>query len=91
MTVQELVSRVRQTFPNVSQRQVIALVNDAIQEFPDAFSGRYFLKRDVVEGQRYYTLPDYVFQIESVSYQDADGDYQELSRLVGSVNQKDPS
>ena len=87
LTVKEILSRIRAIFPDVPEKYVMELINDAMTDM-----GRYNVKyesakTDSVSGQMWYDLSDTNSGIEvnkvfKVSFMDDDGKYRRIPRLL---------
>ena len=92
LTVKEILSRVRQVFPNVAENYVISLINDGIVEMGKYNSKVATAKITTVADQMYYDLSDVaedssnnkleVNKITQVFLMDDDGDYMKIPRLL---------
>ena len=89
LTLLNIVTRVRQVFPEATLQQVAELVNEAIMDQPAITSERHTLKLNVVSGKRYYRLPPEVQRVIRVRYQNSDDEYVPITRLVGDVDTGD--
>tara|TARA_R100000501_G_C2622890_1_gene116057 strand:+ start:546 stop:1295 length:750 start_codon:yes stop_codon:yes gene_type:complete len=86
ITVQELISRVKQVFPTSPDAYILNLINDAILEI-----GKYgvkieYVKTNSILGQRWYNLSDAsgieINKVLDVSYMDDSGNYIKVPRLL---------
>ena len=92
MTVKQILSRVRQVFPDAPETYVMNLINDALVEI-----GRYNVKivhakMSTVADQMWYDLGDLakdssdnaleINKIFKVYFMDSDGDYIQIPRLL---------
>ena len=87
LTVKQILSRIREVFPNAQETYVMALLNDALTDL-----GKYNVKyesakTDSTSGKLWYTLSYANSGIEvnkvfKVSFMDDDGDYRQIPRLV---------
>ncbi len=86
MTVQHIYSRVKKIFPDVEFAEVVALINDAFDDGDDILKGFHMKKINVVNGQLRYPLGDEVIVVKRVFYQNKDGNYKPIPRLIGRVD-----
>ena len=94
LTVKQILSRVRQVFPNAPEAYVISLINDALTE-----AGMYNVKTahakiTTVADQMWYDLSDDasssdgsaykldLYKIFRVYFMDSTGDYMQIPRLL---------
>ena len=94
LTVKQIVSRVRQVFPNAPEAYVISLINDALTE-----AGMYNVKTahakiTTVADQMWYDLSDDASSSDGSAYKldlnkifrvyfmDSTGDYMQIPRLL---------
>jgi|TARA_Y100000034_G_scaffold61351_1_gene74504 hypothetical protein len=92
ISVKNLVSRVREVFPDASENYIIMLINDALVEL-----GMYNVKNvkakiDSVTDQMWYDLSDdavdsssnplHLNKLFRVDFMDDDGDYIQVPRLI---------
>jgi len=86
LSVKEIISRVKQIFPESSDAYLISLTNDAILEIGKYGTKMEYVKTNVVKGQRWYNLSDNsgieVNKVTDVSYMDDSGDYMKIPRLL---------
>ena len=94
LTVKQIISRIKQVFPNVPESYMVALINEALVEM-----GKYsntkieYAKANSVADQMWYTLDDVnssisVNKVYRVDFMNADGDYIKIPRLLDSEIQK---
>ena len=87
ITAKQVLSRVRQVFPNVGETYVLNIINDALVE-----SGMYhtkveYAKTDLVEDQMWYTVNDNssgqkINKVYRVDIKDTSGEYIRVPRLL---------
>ena len=92
ITVKEILSRVRQVFPDVPEKYVMTLVNDALVELGMYNSKVSTAKISTAANQMYYSLADAakdtsnnileVNKVFKVYIMDDDGDYIKIPRLL---------
>ena len=95
LTVKQMLSRIRETFPEIQETYALALINDALTE-----AGKFNVKyesatTDSVSATKWYTINDAnsgieVNKITNVYFMDDDGYYRMIKRLVhGKTNIQD--
>ena len=87
LTIKEILSRVREVFPNAPQTYMISLINEALVE-----AGKYntkveYAKANTVADQQWYTLSDTNAGVEinkvfRVDFLDSDDVYVKIPRLI---------
>ena len=87
ITVKQILSRVRQVFPNVPENYVINLINDALVEVGMYNSKTEYAKITTVADQMWYDLSDVGSDIDinkvfRVDFMDSAGDYIKVPRLI---------
>jgi len=87
LTVKNIISRVRQTFPEAPENYLYNLINDALLEAGLYRTKVEYAKATTVADQQWYTLSDAnsgidVNKVFRVDFQDSAGDYIKLPRLV---------
>jgi len=92
LTVKEIVSRVRQAFPNAPENYIINLINDALVDLGKYNSKIVTAKINAVEDQMYYDLSDVsedssnnkleLNKILQVFILDNEDDYIKIPRLL---------
>ena len=92
ITVKQILSRVRQVFPNVPENYVINLINDALVETGMYNSKTEYAKITTVANQMWYDLSDLakdssgnkldVNKVFRVDFMDNEGDYIRIPRLL---------
>ena len=92
MTVKQILSRVRQVFPNAPETYVMNLINDALVEIGMYNAKIVHAKMSTVADQMWYDLGDLakdssdnaleINKIFKVYFMDSDGDYIQIPRLL---------
>jgi len=87
LTVKQIISRVRQVFPNAQENYIMNLVNEAIVELGKYNTKIEYAKASTVADQMWYTLSDDKAGVEinkvfRVDFMDDDGDYIMIPRLL---------
>ena len=92
ITVKQILSRVRQVFPNVPENYVINLINDALIETGMYNSKTEYAKITTVADQMWYDLSDLakdssgnkldVNKVFRIDFMDNEGDYIRIPRLL---------
>ena len=92
MTVKQILSRIRQIFPDASETYVMNLINDALVEIGLYNTKLVSAKLSTVEDQMWYSLADEasdssnnvleVNRVLNVYIMDDDGDYIMIPRLI---------
>jgi len=92
MTVKQILSRIRQIFPDASETYVMNLINDALVEIGLYNTKLVSAKLSTVEDQMWYSLADEasdssnnvleVNRVLKVYIMDDDGDYIMIPRLI---------
>lgn len=87
LTVKEIISRVRQAFPDAPEKYIMNLINEALVE-----TGKYntkveYAKASTVADQQWYTLSDdnagvEINKVYRVDFMDSKGDYVKIPRLL---------
>ncbi len=86
LTIKEILSRVREVFPNAPQTYIISLINEALVE-----AGRYntkveYAKTTTVADQQWYAIGDEsgadINKVYRVDFMDSSGDYVKIPRLL---------
>ena len=83
----QILSRVRQVFPDAGETYVLNLINDALVEAGTYHTKIEYAKADIVEDQTWYTLSDdssgqKINKVYRVSVKDSSGDYIKCARLL---------
>ena len=92
ITVKEIISRVRQVFPDAPEKYIMSLINDALVELGMYNSKVSTAKLSTTANQMYYSLKDAakdssnnileVNKVFKVYFMDDNGDYMQIPRLV---------
>ena len=92
ITVKEIISRVRQVFPDAPEKYIMSLVNDALVELGMYNSKVSTAKLSTTANQMYYSLKDAaedssnnileVNKVFKVYFMDDNGDYMQIPRLI---------
>ena len=92
LSVKQIISRVRQVFPDAPESYVISLLNDALVEAGTYSSKDVSAKIDIVADQTFYDLSDTAVDSSSntleankvyrVDFMDSSGDYIKIPRLL---------
>ena len=92
ITVKQILSRVRQVFPNAPETYIINLINDALVEIGMYNSKTEYAKINTVADQMWYDLSDlakdssgYKLDLNKVfriDFMDNEGDYIRIPRLL---------
>ena len=92
ITVKQILSRVRQIFPNAPENYVINLINDALVEVGMYNSKTEYAKITTVADQMWYDLSDLakdssgnkldVNKVFRIDFMDNEGDYIRIPRLL---------
>jgi hypothetical protein len=92
ITVKQILSRVRQVFPNVPENYVINLINDALVEVGMYNSKTEYAKITTVADQMWYDLSDLakdssgnkldLNKVFRIDFMDNEGDYIRIPRLL---------
>mgnify|MGYP003147781782 FL=1 len=92
ITVKQILSRVRQVFPNVPENYVINLINDALVEIGMYNSKTEYAKITTVADQMWYDLSDLakdssgnkldLNKVFRIDFMDNEGDYIRIPRLL---------
>ena len=92
LTVKQIISRVRQVFPDAPETYIISLINDALNELGQYSQKSMSAKINIVADQMFYDLSDSavdssnkamgINKIHRVDVMDNDGDYIQIPRLV---------
>ena len=95
ITVKQILSRVREVFPEIQETYAMALINDALTEVGKFNVKHESAKTDSVADKKWYTVNDTnsgieANKIEQVYFMDDDGYYRLIKRLVvGKTNIQD--
>tara|TARA_A100001011_G_C14287045_1_gene834311 strand:- start:1891 stop:2199 length:309 start_codon:yes stop_codon:yes gene_type:complete len=87
LTVKQILSRVRQTFPDAPETYVINLINEALVELGKYNTKIEYAKLSTVADQQWYTLSDTnagveINKVYRLDFMDSAGDYTKIPRLV---------
>jgi len=87
LTVKQILSRVRQTFPDAPETYVINLINEALVELGKYNTKIEYAKLTTVADQQWYTLSDTnagveINKVYRLDFMDSAGDYTKIPRLV---------
>ena len=92
LTVKQIISRVRQVFPDAPEAYIMSLINDALVECGLYSTKSMSAKINIVAGQTYYDLSDgandssgnalELNKIYRVDFMDSNGDYIKIPRLL---------
>ena len=92
LNVKNVLSRIRQVFPNVPETYLINLINDALVEIGVYSTKQIQAKMSTVADQKWYKLGDdaedssgnklEANKVFRVDLMDSDGDYIQIPRLV---------
>tara|TARA_X000001382_G_scaffold129083_1_gene120243 strand:+ start:4881 stop:5189 length:309 start_codon:yes stop_codon:yes gene_type:complete len=87
LTVKQILSRVRQTFPNAPEAYVINLINEALVELGKYNTKIEYAKLTTVADQQWYTLSDAnagveINKVYRLDFMDSAGDYTKIPRLI---------
>ena len=92
LTVKQIISRVKQVFPEAPEVYIMSLVNDAVNELGQYSQKAMSAKIDIVSGQMYYSISDSaedsssnqmgINKIYRVDVMDSDGYYIQIPRVV---------
>ena len=89
LTVKQILSRVRQTFPDAPETYVINLINEALVELGKYNTKIEYAKTDTVNDQQWYTLSDTnagtnveINKVLRCDFKDSNGDYVKIPRLL---------
>tara|TARA_R110002020_G_C16277391_1_gene771567 strand:- start:1786 stop:2136 length:351 start_codon:yes stop_codon:yes gene_type:complete len=92
LTVKQIISRVRQVFPDAPEVYIMSLVNDAINELGQYSQKSMSAKINIVANQTFYDLSDSatdsssnamgINKVHRVDIMDNDGDYIRIPRVL---------
>jgi|TARA_R100000479_G_scaffold2813_1_gene1556 Flp pilus assembly secretin CpaC len=87
LTVKEIISRVRQVFPDAPEKYIMNLINEAMVEMGKYNTKVEYAKANTVADQQWYTLSDTNAGVEinkvfRVDFLDSDDVYVKIPRLV---------
>ena len=89
LTVKQIISRVRQAFPDAPETYIMNLINEALVELGKYNTKIEYAKLTTVADQQWYTLSDSnsgieVNKVYRVDFMDSSGDYVKIPRLLNS-------
>ena len=94
LTVKQIISRVRQVFPDAPETYIMSLINDALVELGSYDNKVVHAKMATAADQMWYDLSDSAYSSSGSSYKlelnkifkvylmDSDGDYIQIPRLA---------
>ena len=92
LTVKQIISRVRQAFPEAPETYIMSLVNDAINEIGEYSQKSQSAKVSIVADQMFYNIGDSatdsssekmgINKIYRVDVMDSSGDYIQIPRVL---------
>ena len=87
LTVKQIISRVRQAFPEAPETYIMNLINEALVELGKYNTKIEYAKLTTVADQQWYTLSDTnsgieVNKVYRVDFMDSSGDYVTIPRLL---------
>ena len=87
LTVKQIISRVRQAFPDAPETYIMNLINEALVELGKYNTKIEYAKLTTVADQQWYTLSDTnsgieVNKVYRVDFMDSSGDYVKIPRLL---------
>jgi len=92
LSVKQIISRIRQVFPDAPESYIMSLLNDALVETGTYSSKDVSAKIDIVADQTFYDLSDTAVDSSSntleankvyrVDFMDSSGDYIKIPRLL---------
>jgi hypothetical protein len=87
LTVKQILSRVRQTFPDAPETYVINLINEALVELGKYNTKIEYAKLSTVADQQWYTLSDAnagveINKVYRLDFMDSARDYTKIPRLI---------
>ena len=92
LTVKQIISRVRQSFPDAPEVYIMSLVNDAINELGEYSQKSQSAKVSIVADQMFYNIGDSatdsssekmgINKIYRVDIMDNEGDYIQIPRVL---------
>ena len=87
LTVKQIISRVRQAFPEAPETYIMNLINEALVELGKYNTKIEYAKLTTVADQQWYTLSDTnsgieVNKVYRVDFMDSSGDYVKIPRLL---------
>jgi len=92
LTVKQIISRIRQVFPDAPEAYIMSLINDALVECGLYSTKSMSAKINIVKDQTYYDISDSgqdsssntleLNKIYRVDFMDSSGDYIKIPRLL---------
>ena len=87
ITAKQVLSRIRQVFPDAGETYVLNIINDALVESGIYHNKVEYAKTDLVEDQMWYTLNDNhsgqkINKVYRVDIKDSSGEYIRIPRLL---------
>jgi len=92
LSVKQIISRVRQVFPNAPEAYIMSLINDAINEIGQYSQKAVTAKVNIVANQMFYSIGDGstdssteemgINKVYRVDVMDNDGDYIQIPRVL---------
>jgi|TARA_R100000455_G_C6232334_1_gene93591 hypothetical protein len=92
LTVKQIISRVRQVFPDAPEAYIMSLINDAINEIGEYSQKSISAKINIVADQMFYNIGDSavdsggeklgINKIYRVDIMDNEGDYIKIPRVL---------
>ena len=86
LTIKEILSRVREVFPNAPQTYMISLINEALVEIGKYNTKVEYAKTTTVADQQWYAIGDAsgadINKVFRVDFMDSSGDYVKIPRLL---------
>jgi hypothetical protein len=92
LTVKQIISRVRQSFPNAPETYIMSLINDAINEMGEYSQKSISAKITLAADQMFYNIGDSatdssseklgINKIYRVDIMDNEGDYIQIPRVL---------
>ena len=92
LTVKQIISRVRQVFPDAPEAYIMSLINDAINELGQYSQKSMSAKVNIVANQTFYDLSDSavdssnkamgINKVYRVDIMDNEGDYIRIPRVL---------
>tara|TARA_B100001939_G_scaffold280650_1_gene249372 strand:- start:3812 stop:4120 length:309 start_codon:yes stop_codon:yes gene_type:complete len=93
ITAKQVLSRVRQVFPDAGETYVINIINDALVEAGMYNTKVAYAKTDIIKDQMWYTLNDdysgqKINKVYRLDIKDSSGDYIKIPRLLDGETQR---
>ena len=93
MTLLNAIELIQQHHPDLTEVEIIRLINKAADTFAEDTNFITEIFSDTspgtVAGQRYYTLPTGVTKVDRVVLTDSEGEYYEIPRILDIPKQED--